>query len=89
MNLSREPVGVKFVKASENISCTFNVNPLNTVISSYDISMLTSDSKNLIITLIDSQGNYLNNKMITVSFNNYNYYLTTNSYGFVSLPLIL
>ncbi|MBX7076903.1 MAG: Ig-like domain repeat protein [Methanobacteriaceae archaeon] len=74
--------------ASENISCTFNVNPLNTVISSYDISMLTSDSKNLIITLIDSQGNYLNNKMITVSFNNYNYYLTTNSYGFVSLPLI-
>ena len=65
----------------------FKVNILNTVITANDLEIPAFTSKNLTITLKDSDGKVLAGKDVTFNFNGKNYTRTTNSKGVASLAI--
>ena len=66
---------------------TFVVNKLATGVSAAKISTTYGTSKNLVVTLMDANGNILVNKTVTVKLNNVVYKKTTNSKGQVSVAV--
>lgn len=71
--------------ASKVVNIT--VNKLSTAVKSAKVSVTYGSSKNLIVTLKDSNGNVLANRAVTVKLNNVLYTKNTNSKGQISVAL--